>query len=122
MKGLVLGVIKEYSLNDIIKDKKCFIHISSSGNKVYELRKDDEIWVSADSFEEHWLKPGTVLVAEKYDGYLVNYKLNPGCYFLVKSITYGCKPKWWQFWKKPEITGYVLKVWNSFGGKYGVDN
>lgn len=82
----------------------------------YRLAPGDEIWVSADSFEEHWVRPGTVLVADKYDGMLISYKLNPGCYFLVMRPTYKFKPKWWQFWKKSIIDGYILKVWDAFKG------
>lgn len=80
----------------------------------YRLAPGDDIWVSADSFEDHWLKPGTVLVNREYNGRLIQYKLDPGCYFLVKNITYKYKPKWWEFWRQPIIDGYILTVWDAF--------
>lgn len=104
--------------DDYLESNNENIHIEYNQNgKSFKLHEGDEIWVSADSYDEFWsdLSPGTVLVSENYDEQLINYKLNPGCYFLVSEVTYKYKPKWWEFWKQPIVDGYKLRVWK---GKY----
>lgn len=109
---MVTVTVKNNNLEENIKND----HIKYNENgKDFKLFEGDEIWVSADSYDEFWsgVIPGTVLVAENYNGQLINYKLNPGCYFLVSKITYKYKPKWWEFWKNPIIDGYTLRVWKG---------
>lgn len=81
--------------------------------KTFNLDEGDEIWVSANSFEEHWLQPGTLIVNREFKGLMANYKLSPMCYFRVVEATYRFKPKWWQFWKEPVVDGYKLRVWKA---------
>lgn len=85
-------------------------YIQGSKCRAVELHHTDRIYVSTKLLGIDNAQPGDIVTRYLCSNAIFDIKCDDTWEFRVAELRYSYKPKWWQFWKKRKVDGYIVQV------------
>ena len=85
-------------------------YIQGSEYRAVELHNMDRIYMSTRLLGIDNAQPGDIVNRYLRDNAIFDIKCDDAWEFMIVELRYNYKPKWWQFWKKPVVDGYIVQM------------